>query len=134
MFLKKIRSNKERMQKIAHFLAGFIILINAYDRFDTGNPIYLIYLFAGIFFIAVAVFLPFIIKKLPWANVVFFIIESSLSFVIAYEYFMAGKIALPYVYIAVGTVQLVLPLLKSRKQKVSKSVNENINNEASNSA
>jgi hypothetical protein len=115
MFLKKIKKNKVRMQKLAHLLAGFIILINAWDRYDAGNPVYLVYLFSGIIFIAVGLFLPFIIKIIRWANVVSFIIESFLSFVIASEYFSAGKSALPYIYLAVGLAQLVLAFIKSRK-------------------
>jgi len=116
MFLKNSRKNKVLMQKIAHLLAGFVILINAYDRYTTGNPNYLLYLFAGLVFITVAILLPFINKKVPWVSVVFFLIESSLSFVIAFEYFIAGKSALPYAYLVVGLVQLIIPLIKSRKK------------------
>lgn len=128
MFFRKFRKHRERNQKLAHLLAGLVILINAYDRFDAGNMVYLVYLFAGLTFIAVAVFLPYILKKAPWANAVFFLIESFLSFVIAYEFFTAGKSALPYVYVVLGIAQLIIPLIKTRKQKNSPQGTEKLKN------
>jgi hypothetical protein len=115
MILSKFRKDKEKTQRFAHLFGGVIILINGYDKYESGNNHYLIFMIAGFVFLLVALFHSQIIKKFPWVSAVFFLIESLLSFVIAYEYFAAGKVALPFCYLFIGIMQIFIPVIKSKK-------------------
>lgn len=115
MILNKLIKNKEKSQKIAHMIAGIVILANGYDKYDSGNNHYLIFMIAGLVFLLVALFHSQIIRKFSWVNAVFFLIEGTLSFVVAYEYFAAGKVALPFCYLIAGVLQILIPIIKSKK-------------------
>jgi len=109
------RENREKRKRLAHIFAGFVILIHTWERHEAGHGSWGYFLVAGIVFIAVAICHPLIERKAPWVDGLFFVIEASLSFIIAYEFFHAGKKALPYTYLMLGVFQLVLAFVKSRK-------------------
>lgn len=106
---------REKRKRLAHIFAAFVILIHAGGHYDAGHHTYLVFLFAGLVFLVVALLHPIIEKKAPWIDGVFFIIEACLSFVVAYEFFHAGKKALPYTYLFLGFAQIVLAIVMSRK-------------------
>lgn len=111
----RIHTNREKRKRIAHVIAGVVILIHAFERYETGHGSYVFFLIAGLVFIGVAIMHPVLERKFHWVDAVFFMIESCLSFIIAYEYFEAGKKALPFCYLAVAIFQLVLAFIKSKK-------------------
>lgn len=113
--IARISKNREKRKRIAHVIAGMVILIHAFERYETGHGSYVFFLIAGLVFLGVAIMHPILERKFHWVDAVFFIIESCLSFIIAYEYFEAGKKALPFCYLAVGIFQLVLAFIKSKK-------------------
>lgn len=110
-------NNKEKKARIAHIVAGLVILIHAFERFDAGHGPYWLFALAGIVFILLAIFHHSIVHRFPWIDGVFFLIEGILSLVIAYEYFHAGKKALPIVYAATGVFQVFLAFWKMRDKK-----------------
>ena len=100
---------------MAHIFAGIVILIHAWEKYESGHGPYLVFLIAGLVFLTVAILHPVIERRAPWIDGLFFLIEAALSFVVAYDYFHAGKKALPYTYLALGIFQIVLAFIKSRK-------------------
>lgn len=110
-----MRKNPEKRKKIAHIIAGFVILVHAYERFDSGHSSYIFFAIAGVTFLTVALLHTVIEKKAPWVDGVFLVIESVLSMIIAYEYLEMGKKALPFSYALAGTMQLILAFVKSKK-------------------
>ncbi|RYY59129.1 MAG: hypothetical protein EOO05_14270 [Chitinophagaceae bacterium] len=107
--------NKEKRKKLAHIFAGFVILIHAWEKYESGHGPYLFFLIAGLVFLTVAFMHHVIERKAPWIDGVFFLIEASLSFLIAYEYFHMGKKGLPFVYVVLGIAQIVVASVMSRK-------------------
>ncbi|MGK4568868.1 hypothetical protein [Flavobacterium sp. 3HN19-14] len=82
-----------------------IILLHAVERYESGHATYPVFAVFGLVFLGVAAFHHKLAAKFRYIDVLFFSIEATLSFVIAYEYFHAGKSALPYVYIFAGLMQ-----------------------------
>ena len=111
----KYRQNREKRQRLAHIIAAFIILINALDKYESGNSNYLLFGIAGLVFLIFAIVHSRIEHKVPWLDGVFFVIEGILSLLIAYDYYSMGKKALPLCLFAVGIFQLVLAYVKTKK-------------------
>ena len=53
LFFKRKSETKE---KIGHIIAGVIILVHAYEKFDLHESSYIFFLIAGIIFLSIAVF------------------------------------------------------------------------------
>jgi len=115
MLIDRLFKNREKKKKLAHILAGFLILIHAFEKYDSGHGSYLFFAVAGLVFISVALLHSVIEKKAPWIDGVFFVIEPFLSFLIAWDYFHMGKKGLPICYLVAGLAQLVAAFVKSRK-------------------
>jgi hypothetical protein len=109
--------NKEKFKKIPHIISGVIILLHAFERFESGHSTYIIFLLAGIVFLSIAWFHKVLTSKFPLIDILFYIIESILSFVIAYEYFSAGKKGLPYMYLVAAIMQLFACFMFFSKNK-----------------
>ncbi|MBA4140225.1 MAG: hypothetical protein H0X70_06915 [Segetibacter sp.] len=115
MILREFFRNREKRKRIAHILAGIVILIHAYEKYEGGHNSYISFLVAGIIFLIIALFHPIIEKKAPWIDGVFFSIEAILSLIVAFDYFHVGKKALPIVYLLLGLFQFFIAFKKSRK-------------------
>jgi len=115
MLIDRLRRNPEKKKKLAHVIAGFVILLHAFERYESGHASYLFFAVAGIVFMSVALLHAVIERKAPWIDGVFFVIEAALSFLVAADYFHMGKKALPYCYLAAGIAQLVVAFVKSKK-------------------
>jgi hypothetical protein len=115
MLLKKDHKSREKRKRIAHIIAGFVILVHAFEKYESHHASYIFFAVAGLVFITIAALHPVIEKKAPWIDGVFFVIESLLSFFIAYDYFHLGKKGLPFCYIAIGIFQLVIAFVQSKK-------------------
>jgi hypothetical protein len=111
----------DKRKRFAHILAGMIILLHAYERFDTGHRSYIFFLLFGLVFLCVAFFHPILEKKFSRVDSTFFFIEGILSLIIMYEYIHAGKKGLPFTYGAAGLVQLAVAVFKSKKKIAGKS-------------
>lgn len=109
--------NKEKLKRIPHFFSAAIILLHALERFEAGHHTYLIFLLCGIIFFSLAVFHHKIAHRMPRIDVVFYCIESLLSFIIAAEYFSAEKKGLPFVYLIAGLLQIVAVFVFVRKSR-----------------
>lgn len=124
MIFKRSSVNREKRARFAHIIAGIVILIHSYEKFDSGHDSYILFGIAGSVFISIAYFHSKLEKKFPRVDGVFFIIEGILSFVISYEFFHAGKKSLPVVYLVLGIFQIILAFIKSKKGiENSRSVN-----------
>lgn len=115
MILRFLFKNQEKRKRVAHIGAGIVILIHSYEKFEGGHDTYKLFLLAGIVFLSIAVFHPFIEKKAPWIDGVFFLIESVLSIIVALDYFHLGKKALPITYLFLALFQVFMAFKKSKK-------------------
>ena len=99
--------NKEKLKKIPHFISGVVILLHSLERFESNHKTYIVFLVAGIIFFSLAIFHKYFIRKFPLIDIIFYGIESLLSFLIAYEYLKADKKGLPIAYCIAGIIQLI---------------------------
>jgi hypothetical protein len=114
MVTDKISQNKERKKKIAHIIAGIVILLHSYEKYNSGHDSWAFFAIAGLVFITIAVLHHTIAQKAPWIDGVFFAIEGILSLVIAYDYYHMGKKGLPISYLIAGIIQLAVAFRSSR--------------------
>jgi hypothetical protein len=115
MILDRLIKNKEKARRVAHITAGFVILIHAYEKFESHHGSYLFFGIFGIVFLAVAFFHHQLAQKFPWIDAVFFIIEAILSLIVAYEFFHAGKKALPFTYLLLACFQFFMAFRHGKK-------------------
>jgi hypothetical protein len=111
MLFKKSENGK----RVAHIGAAVVILIHAYEKFETGHGPWPVFAIAGLLFLSIALLHPVIEKKAPWVDGVFFVIEGILSLIVAYEFFHAGKKALPITYLLLAAFQFFMAFKKSKK-------------------
>lgn len=107
--------NREKRKQFAHVGAGIVILIHAYEKYESGHGSYLLFGIAGLVFLLIAALHHKIEEKLPWVDGVFFVIEGILSLIVAYEFFHVGKKALPITYVLLGLFQFTMALRKGKK-------------------
>ncbi len=115
MLLKYLSKNSDKRKRFAHIGAGIVILIHAYEKYESGHNSYKLFALAGIVFLSIAFFHPIIEKKIPWVDGLFFIIEGILSIIVAVDYFHLGKKALPITYVLLGLFQFFIAIRKGKK-------------------
>ncbi len=107
----------EKKEKIAHFIAGFIILVHGYERYDLQKPAYIFFFIAGILFLSLAFFHHRVAHRFPYIDGVFFLIESFCYGMIAADFFHEGKKALPWCYAVVTIAYCIVGIIKAFKGK-----------------
>ena len=115
MLLRLLIKNREKRNRVAHIAAGIIILIHSYEKYEHGHDSYKLFAVAGCIFLTIAFLHPILEKKVPWIDGVFFIIEGILSIIVAFDYFLLGKKALPITYLALAGFQFFMAFKKSKK-------------------
>lgn len=50
MILKHILKNREKRKRFAHIGAGIVILIHAYEKYESGHDTYKLFALAGVIF------------------------------------------------------------------------------------
>jgi hypothetical protein len=115
MILNRLIKNKEKAKRVAHIAAGFVILIHAYEKYESHHGSYLFFGIFGVVFLSVAFFHHQLAQKFPWVDAVFFIIEAILSLIVAYEFFHVGKKALPITYLLLACFQFFMAFRNGKK-------------------
>jgi hypothetical protein len=110
-----IKRSREKAKRVAHIGAALVILIHAYEKYDSGHESWMVFVIAGLAFLTIAVLHPVIEKKFPWVDGVFFVIEGILSLVVAAEFIHAGKKALPITYLLLAGFQFFMAFRMSKK-------------------
>jgi uncharacterized membrane protein HdeD (DUF308 family) len=110
--------NSEKRKRIAHIIAGTVILISSYEKYQAEQNSYLLFGLAGLIFIVIGLFHSAFERKFPWLDGASFFIEGILSLIIAVDFFVAGKNALPWVYLLIGFFQLFMAFKKSKKAAI----------------
>ncbi len=123
MLLRLLVKNKHKRKRIAHIGAGIIILIHAYEKYESGHNSYKFFALAGVIFLIIASLHSIIEKKVPWVDGVFFFIEGVLSIVVALDFFHLGKKALPFTYVFLALFQFFIAFRRSRKGIVEHKLN-----------
>ena len=108
MILRHLFKNRDKRKRFAHIGAGIVILIHAYEKYESGHDSYILFGVAGLIFLTVAFFHPILEKKAPWVDGVFFLIEGVLSIIVALDFFHLGKKALPITYLLLGIFQFFM--------------------------
>ena len=73
--LSAFRASKEKRKQFAHVLAGAIILLHAYEKYESGHASHIWFWIFGIIFLTIAVLHHRISTSAPWIDGVFFVIE-----------------------------------------------------------
>jgi hypothetical protein len=115
MILNRFKKNKEKIKRVAHISAGLVILIHAYEKYESGHGSFLFFLIFGLLFLSIAFFHHQLAKKYPWIDAVFLIIEAVLSLIVAYEFFHVGKKALPFVFLFLAFFQFFMAFKLGKK-------------------
>jgi hypothetical protein len=110
------QNRKEKIAKMSHLIAGIVILIHGIGHYSTGSHLYPLFVVAGLVFLLIAIFHHTLLHRFPWIDNVFLLIESILSFAVAYEYFELGKRALPLTWCFAGFMQIVSLFIQNRKR------------------
>jgi FtsH-binding integral membrane protein len=117
------KKRNPKLERMAHYLAGVIIIIKGVDKADHFNahPFVCLFLFFMGAFIIFANFRHhyFEAKFAEFKSVLFFC-EGLVLGVISYYYFAEGKKALPYAYALTAIAYLIFAVVKyKRKKKLS---------------
>ncbi len=115
MISRLLFKNRDKRKRFAHIGAGIVILVHAYEKYDSGHGSYIFFGIAGLVFLTIALLHPVIEKKAPWVDGVFLIIEGILSIIVAIDFFHMGKKALPVTYLSVAGFQFFMAFRKARK-------------------
>ena len=115
MLLSKYLKNRDKRKRYAHIGAAVVILIHAYEKYESAHDSYLLFGIAGLVFLTIAILHPILEKKAPWVDGVFFVIEGILSLVVAWEFFHVGKKALPSAYLLLAVFQFFMAFKKSKQ-------------------
>ena len=107
--------NKEKKEKFAHILAGIVILVHAYEKYDKHEGSYTAFIIAGVIFLGVALLHHRLVKSFPYIDGGFFVIESILYAIIAADYFSVGKKGLPWCYVIVTIIYLFIAFKKGKQ-------------------
>lgn len=106
---------REKAKKIAHILAAVIMLIHGYEKWEKGESSYRFFFFFGILFLILVFFHKSLTQKIKWGDGIFHGIEAIILFIIAYDYFHHGKMALPLTYTVAGIGYVIAAIVISRK-------------------
>lgn len=115
--MPKRKVNKEKKEKLGHIIAAFIILVHAYEKYDLGESSYIFFLIAGMLFLSIALLHHHIVKRFPYTDGFFFVIEASLYVVVAADYFHRGKKRAAMCYIAMAIAYIIAAFIKGKKGK-----------------
>lgn len=111
------KEKKEKIQLAAHILAGFIILIHAYEKYDLHESSYIIFVVLGIIFLCIALLHHRLAKWSHFVDSIFLIIEAICLSVIAGDFFHEGKKALPYCYVFAALMYVVVAFIKYKQKR-----------------
>ena len=119
--MSQLKGNKEKRQKMIHILAGVIILVHSYEKYEMHEHSYVFFLVAGLVFLTIALAHHRLAKIFPYVDGVFFVIEAVIYAVIAADYFHLGKKGLPWAYVLATIAYLIAAYIKGKRGKAKHS-------------
>jgi uncharacterized membrane protein len=105
---------KEKLQGLAHYLAGFVILLKGVDKAEhfSEHPFITIFFFImGAFIIFATAKHHYFEKRFNDFKVLMFLCEGITLSIVTYYYFSEGKKALPYAYLLATILYFVMALV-----------------------
>jgi uncharacterized membrane protein len=105
---------KEKLQGLAHYLAGFVILLKGVDKAEhfSEHPFITIFFFImGAFIIFATAKHHYFEKRFKDFKVLMFLCEGITLSIVTYYYFSEGKKALPYAYLLATILYFVMALV-----------------------
>ncbi|CAN5435544.1 hypothetical protein BH10BAC2_BH10BAC2_38690 [soil metagenome] len=91
----KIKQRKIRIKKAGHIIAGGVILLHAYERYEHGHSSYLFFLVAGLIFLSVALFHHQLEKGFPGLIYCSSLLKQYYPLLLLTNIFMLAKQACP---------------------------------------
>jgi len=110
-------AQKEKLQRGGHILAGFIILIHAYEKYEHHASSYIYFLILGLVFLFIALIHKKLTRFHHYVDSTFLIIEAIAIGIIAVDFFEEGKKALPLCYVFAAILYVAAACIKYRKNK-----------------
>ncbi|MEO6149921.1 MAG: hypothetical protein ABIN95_08505 [Mucilaginibacter sp.] len=108
-------AKKEKLNKIAHLLAGGIILLHGVEKLDSNHTVSaLFFLIAGAVFLAVAIFHHKLVTRIRSADTIFSVIEGLLAVIVAIEFIQAHKQYIQYMYLFAAAAYFVQAVIAYR--------------------
>ena len=109
-----------KLEKLAHYLAGFVILLKGIDKAEHFRE----HPFITLFFLAMGLFIGFATykhhyfeKKFKDFKVLLFLCEAIVLSVVTWYYFNEGKKALPFAYLSATILYYILAAVTFIKTK-----------------
>jgi predicted MFS family arabinose efflux permease len=116
---------KEKVQGLAHYLAGLVIILKGVDKVEhfSEHPIITIFLFVmGFFIIFATAKHHYFEKRFKDFKVLMFLCEGITLSIVTYYYFREGKKALPFAYLFATIMYFIMTAVtytKKTKQQVA---------------
>ena len=116
---------KEKIQPLAHYLAGVVILLKGIDKAEHFNehPFITIFFFVIGLFILIATFKHhYFEKKFKDFKVLMFLCEGVALSIVTWYYFNEGKKALPFAYLFATVLYFLMAIVTYKKKGKGKTV------------
>jgi len=114
-------NRKEKIKTIAHALAGFVIFLKGYNKWDNGHP------FMGAFFVILGLLMVVaalrhhqISRWIKSFDVFMFATEAVVLGLVAYSYYQESKGGLPWAYGLSSGIYLILTVVFYRRGLIVK--------------
>lgn len=115
---------KEKMQGLAHYLAGLVIILKGVDKAAhfQEHPIITIFFFVmGAFIIFATAKHHYFEKRFKDFKVLMFLCEGIVLSIVTWYYFSEGKKALPFAYLFATVMYFIMAVVTFNKSKRAES-------------
>ncbi len=110
--------NKEKLQQLAHLIAGLLTISYGLDIFEKGDlPRAAIFLGSAIIFMIIAGLHKSLSKKFMQGDVAFFLLEALAIFYAGYNYKVNGKNMFYYAMLFIGVAYVVFAILSTNRDE-----------------
>jgi len=107
---KLYQKRKEKLTKLTHFLAAFILLIHGYEKIEEHPKSASLFILCGLIFLGVAVFHARLHKKIRSVDAIFALLEGIAALTLAAEYWQ-NKHYIQYIYVFVALIYITRSVL-----------------------
>lgn len=99
---------KEKLQQLAHLIAGLLTISYGFESFEKGDLIRAaIFLGSAIVFMLIAGLHKTLLKKFMQGDVAFFLLEALAIFYSGYHYKMIGKKYFYFLFLVIGILYIL---------------------------
>ncbi len=111
--MRRNKIKKKFISKLEIIISGFVFFISGIVAWESGEEMFAIANFIVSIFNLTGLFTNLV--KLKYFKILLLLFNSAMAFISAYSYHAIGKKGLPYIWLLVGIVFLVLVFTTYRK-------------------